>query len=238
MSRTRSADLAANPGLRGMGVGLERRRVLSPSLMCAEFDTLAAEVRRLDEAGADAFHLDVMDGVFVPNFAMGLHDVQSVRRNTTKPIDCHLMVTNPALAVEVFAEAGADIMHVHLESTPQIGRLLERMKELGVAPGVALNPGTPAAALEPLLDVVEHVLVMTVNPGFAGQSYLGWVDAKIPRVVDLCGERPITITVDGALSPSRVRALSAMGVDGFVLGTSALFNQGGDYRRLLARLRQ
>jgi ribulose-phosphate 3-epimerase len=205
--------------------------------MCADFGRLAEEVRSLDDAGADMFHLDVMDGVFVPNYAMGLHDVETVRRVTSKKLDCHLMVANPDLAVEVFANAGADIIHAHVESTQQIARVLQKVADVGVSPGVALNPGTPASALEPLLDIVEYVLVMTVNPGFAGQKYLDWVDRKIAQIVRLRGSRPITISVDGAISPERINSLSAMGVDGFILGTSTLFDQGGDYRSLLDTVR-
>jgi ribulose-phosphate 3-epimerase len=204
--------------------------------MCADFRNLADEVRNLDKAGADRFHLDVMDGVFVPNYAMGLHDVEAVRAATTKPIDCHLMVANPLLAVDVFAAAGASIMHAHLESTPQIGRVLQRMVDLGVEPGIAINPGTAASAVEPLLDAVTNILVMTVNPGFAGQKYLDWVDRKIESIVAMRGSLPITLSVDGAISASRVRRLSGMGVDAFILGTSALFGRNANYSSSLAAL--
>lgn len=212
-------------------------RILAPSLMCADFQHLAEDVSRLDRAGADRFHLDVMDGVFVPNYAMGLHDLEAVRAATDKPIDCHLMVANPMLAVDVFAQAGADIIHAHLESTPQIGRVLQHMLDLDVSPGIAINPGTPATAVEPLVDIVENILVMTVNPGFAGQRYLDWVDRKIAAIVDLRGDRAITLSVDGAISPERVEHLTDLGVDGFILGTSALFGHG-EYAATLGSLRQ
>lgn len=212
-------------------------RTLLPSLMCGDFSRLADDVRQLDEAGADAFHLDVMDGVFVPNYAMGLHDVEAVRAATAKPLDCHLMVANPDLAVEVFAAAGADRMHIHVESTRQIARTVQKIMDLGVEAAVAINPGTPIADIEPILDLVADVLVMTVNPGFAGQKYLDFVDTKILRLVQARGDRPFTITVDGAISPERVDALSAIGVEGFILGTSALFNKPEDYRTLLDQLR-
>lgn len=205
--------------------------------MCADLGTLAAQVRELDAAGADRFHLDVMDGVFVPNYALGLQDVEAVRAATAKPLDCHLMVANPLLAVEVFSAAGADIMHAHVESTDNIGGVLARMVERGVSPGVAISPDTPLSAIDPHLDAVANVLVMTVQPGFAGQAYLDFVDSKIEALVALRAERPITITVDGGISPERVARLSGMGVDGFVLGTSALFRPGGDFAAALGALR-
>jgi ribulose-phosphate 3-epimerase len=211
--------------------------ILAPSLMCADFQYLAAEVARLDDAGADRFHLDVMDGVFVPNFAMGLHDVQAVRAATSRPLDCHLMVANPDLAVEVFAAARVDQIQVHVESTRQIARVLQRIRELGSQAGIAINPGTPLGEIEPILDLVSDVLVMTVNPGFAGQDYLEFVDAKIRKLVELRSERPFTITVDGAISRQRLLVLSSIGVDGFVLGTSALFRRPEAYRDLLDDLR-
>lgn len=213
-----------------------RSVTLAPSLMCGDFGYLQGEVRKLDAAGADRFHLDVMDGVFVPNYAMGLHDVQAVRASTDKTLDCHLMVSNPDLAVGVFAAVGADIIHVHLESTPHIGRLIDTMREAGVEVGVALNPGTPAEALVPIVDAIDHVLVMTVNPGFAGQRYLSWVDHKIARVLELRGDRPVSIGVDGAISPEHVSSLASKGVESFILGTSALFGRG-DYETTLERLR-
>lgn len=215
-----------------------RPRILAPSLMCADFRNLAEEVRRLDAAGADRFHLDVMDGVFVPNYALGLQDLGAVRAVTDKPIDCHLMVSNPMCAVDVFARAGATIMHAHVEATPQIGRVLQRMIEHGISPGIAINPGTPITAVEPLLGAVENVLVMTVNPGFASQDYLEWVDEKIVRLIELRADRPIMISVDGAISPQRIENLSRQGVDGFVLGTSALFGGGSDYSAKLQALRE
>lgn len=215
-----------------------RARILAPSLMCADFGNLAGDVRALDEAGADQFHLDVMDGVFVPNYAMGLHDVEAVRHATDKPLDCHLMVDNPELAVEVFAEAGANIMHVHVETTRHISRVVRMMRERGISPGLALNPGTPLSSIEPELDEIDDVLVMTVNPGFAGQKYLDFVDNKIRDLVALRGDRSFTISVDGAISPERIRALSELGCDGFILGTSTLFKKSQPYASLLAEARK
>lgn len=210
---------------------------LSPSLMCADFQNLRDEVERLDEAGSDQYHLDIMDGVFVPNYAMGLHDVEAIRAVTKTKLDCHLMVANPDLAVSTFADAGVDIMHVHIESTPHIGRLLTAMKDRGVEAGVALSPGTAVETIVPVIDVLDHILVMTVNPGFAAQKYLAWVDRKIAQIVELRGDRDISIGVDGAISPERVHTLSEQGVNNFILGTSSLFGRG-DYRQSLETLRK
>lgn len=155
---------------------------------------------------------------------------------TTKRLDVHLMVSNPELAVSVFAKAGADIVHVHLESTPHIARVLQLAKDLGLDPGVAIKPGTPVQSLAPVIDIVDHVLVMTVNPGFAGQQHLDWVNGKIAEVVRMRGARPISIGVDGAISPERIRRTLSDRLNNLILGTSTLFGRG-DYRTALDSVR-
>lgn len=211
------------------------QRLLCPSMMCANLDNLAEETKKLDAAGADIFHLDIMDGRFVPNFALGLGDVQAVRRNTRKPIDVHLMVDNPAEIAGIFLDAGADIVYVHLEADRQIARTLGMIRSHGKKAGIALNPGTPLSAADSVLPLTDCILLMTVNPGFAGQQYLDFVDRKVEEAAQLKKRYGFMLTVDGAISPERVGTLSAVGVDGFVLGTSALFGKG-DYQTQLCML--
>ncbi|WP_343210476.1 ribulose-phosphate 3-epimerase [Anaerolentibacter hominis] len=213
------------------------KKLLCPSMMCADFERLGEEVRLLDEAGADLFHVDVMDGNFVPNYAMGLEDFKCVRKNTRKPVDVHLMVKEPETAVRIFGQAGADIIYVHGETGSHPARILEEIKHLGAKAGLALNPGTSIGTVEELLPLADYVLAMTVNPGFAGQAYLEFVTDKLIRLSALKEKYAFRLVTDGAMSPERIQELRKLGVDGFVLGTSALFGKPEDYRTILSRLR-
>lgn len=212
-------------------------KLLCPSMMCADFGNLEGEVRELDEAGADIFHLDVMDGVFVPNFALGLGDVEYVVSHTSKPCDVHLMIENPGAYVDLFTKLGARIVYVHPEADAHVTRTLARVRDAGAHPGIAVNPGTSFETVHELLPLVDYVLVMTVNPGFAGQKYCDYVEGKLWRLVaekDIFGYR---VVIDGACSPERVKTLGVQGVDGFVLGTSAVFGKGRPYGEIFAELR-
>lgn len=211
--------------------------LLCPSLMCADYGNLRATVEELDAAGIDIFHCDVMDGSFVPNFAMGLEDIKAVRAATNKLVDVHLMVENPASKVELFAAAGADIIYIHPESERYVVKALAAIKSLGKSAGIAVNPDTSISEVEEMLNLCDYVMVMTVNPGFAGQSFIEFTNDKVRRLAALKERFGFELMIDGACSPERVRDLSAIGADGFILGTSALFGKDAGYEECLRRLR-
>lgn len=205
-------------------------------MMCADFDRLGEEAAALTAAGADMLHIDIMDGRFVPSFGMGIQDLACVKRNTSLPVDVHLMIVEPRPYLPLFCELGADVVYVHPEGDLQPARTLDQIRALGRSPGIAVNPGTSAESVRELLPLCDWVLAMTVNPGFAGQAFLDHTVGKLQRLAELKTEHPFRLIVDGAISPARVDSLSAMGVDGFVLGTSALFGRG-PYADVLTRLR-
>lgn len=210
--------------------------LLCPSMMCADYGNLRAEVNALETAGADIFHCDVMDGAFVPNIAMGLMDIKAIRAATSKPIDCHLMIEQPSRSIDLFLDAGADLIYIHPESERYCVKTLDAIRRRGAKAGIAINPDTSLATVAELLNVVDCVMVMTVNPGFAGQAFIEFTKEKIAALAGLKDRYGFTLTVDGACSPERIRELSVLGADGFVLGTSALFGKG-DYADSFQRLR-
>lgn len=211
--------------------------LLCPSLMCADYGNLHDQVEQLDRAGVDIFHCDVMDGSFVPNFAMGLEDIKAVRTATAKPVDVHLMVENPSEKVDLFADAGVDIIYIHPESERYVVKTLAAIKAHGLAAGIAVNPDTSIAQIEEILNLCDYVMVMTVNPGFAGQKFIEFTADKVRRLAALKERYGFRIMIDGACSPERVRELSDAGADGFILGTSALFGKGMTYEEALGKLR-
>ena len=212
-------------------------RLLCPSMMCANYGHLADEVRALDDAGVDIFHCDIMDGTFVPNFTMGVMDVQTLRRYTDKLVDCHLMIENPGNKVDWFIKAGANIIYIHPESERYVVKTLAHIKEMGAYAGIAVNPDTSVASISEILNLCDYVMVMTVNPGFAGQAFIDFTRKKIKQLVDLKEEYGFKIMIDGHCTPQVIEELSQLGADGFILGTSAIFGKNRPYKEIVKELR-
>ena len=211
--------------------------IFCPSVMCLKMDNLKESIKELEQSGIDRFHLDVMDGVFVPNYALGLNDVEAVCRLSSIKTEIHLMTVNPGQYVHMFADLGADIIYVHPESHYIPSSAVQKIIDAGAEPGIVLSPSTSVDSIKDLLGIAKKVLVMTVNPGDAGQPYLPYVEEKIQKLIELKSEQGFELGLDGACTAERIKRYSALGVDSFVLGTAALFHKSAPYAETVSYLR-
>lgn len=194
---------------------------IAPSILAADYANFASELKRIEETSAEYVHIDIMDGQFVPNITFGADVVASMRKHSKLVFDCHLMVVNPERFVDAFAQAGADIMTVHAESTFHIHGALQKIKKAGMKAGVVINPGTPVSAIEPVLSLVDQVLIMTVNPGFGGQAFIPEMLEKVQKVAKIRDEKgyDFDIEVDGGVDNKTIKACYQAGANVFVAGS-------------------
>ena len=218
---------------------MKKNILISPSVLAADFSKLGEEIQLVSEEGADLIHLDVMDGHFVPNLSFGADIIKGIRGFSNLPFDVHLMIENPEHYVDAYVEAGANFITVHPEATPHIHSVLQKIHKAGVKTGIALNPGTPIEALENVIDIIDLILVMTVNPGFGGQSFLSSQLPKVSKIRTIIddGGHSIDLSVDGGINPITAKLAIDAGANILVAGTS-IFKAGDEtYSKSIKRLR-
>ncbi len=212
---------------------------LMASMMCANYGNLEKEVQDLEEAGIDSFHIDIMDGRYVPNFAMSLNDMAYIASVSKKPLDVHLMIEHPNNNIHIFLEKlrKGDTVYIHPEAEYHPSTTLQKIIDSGMIPGIAINPGTSIETIYEMLRIVKKVLVMSVNPGNAGQMYLPYVGKKIDNLLQMKAEMHFKVYWDGACSADKITLFAPKGVDGFVLGTTLLFGKDKPYGDILSEIR-
>lgn len=218
---------------------MNNRFELNASMMCANFGNLEKEVKELENGDIDSFHIDIMDGRYVPNFAMSLYDMSYIAKTTRKPLDVHLMIEHPRTHIDLFLNnlREGDSVYIHPEAEYHPSTTLQKIIDAGMIPGIAINPGTSIETVVEMLQIVDKVLVMSVNPGNAGQMYLPYVGKKIEKLIALKDEMHFKVYWDGACSADKILEYAPKGVDGFVLGSTLLFGKKESYKEIIQTIR-